>query len=153
MTAVIGPAARVSYPAAMAAPDDVQRVAVALGRPGARYLSRTKRHATAVASGSGEAARQLGLFADRVADLSTAELQELHDETFGPGRAEHAAWVARALRRDRASAEDARAALDTFTRLLERLDADRNPFALVVRALCCVLLARVRKAEAARGSR
>ena len=134
----------------MAAQDDLQRIAAALQRPDARYRSRMERNAAALASHAGDAARQLSLFADRVAELSTAELQELHDETFGPGRAEHAASVAHDLRRHRTSPEDARVALDTFTRLLERLDADRNPFTLVVRALCCVLLARAREAQTIR---
>lgn len=82
------------------------------------------------------------MFVDRVAELSTAELQELHDETFG--RAGEAPAIALRLARHRTGAVEARVALDAFTRVLDHLDADRNPFALVVRALCCVLLARAR---------
>jgi nitrate reductase assembly molybdenum cofactor insertion protein NarJ len=120
----------------------VQRVAAALGRPGAGYLKRVRAHASAVAPHSGEAARQLGLFADRVSDLATAELQELHDETFGAGRAEGAAREAMRLARQRISPSGVPGALDMLAPLLDRLDADRTPFAFVVRALCCVLLAR-----------
>jgi nitrate reductase assembly molybdenum cofactor insertion protein NarJ len=126
----------------MAARDDVQRVAALLRRPGAGYVKRVRAHAAALALGSGEAARQLGLFADRVGDLATPELQELHDETFGRGRAHGAAREAIRLARHRTGPGDVRASLDLFAPLLERLDTERNPFALVLRALCCVLLAR-----------
>ena len=126
----------------MAARDDVQRVAAALKRPRPGYLRGLHADAAVVSAHSGEAARQLGVFADRVGELGTAELQELHDETFGRGPAASAAPLADRLARHRARPADARAALDIFTRLLDRLDADRNPFACVVRALCCVLLVR-----------
>jgi len=127
----------------MAARDDVQRVAATLARPRAGYLRRVRAHAAALATRSGEAARQLGLFADRIGDLGTAELQELHDETFGPhGGVADAASVGVQLSRHHASAAEARLALDMYARMLDRLEADRNPFAFVVRALCCVLLAR-----------
>src|SRR5690606_31573913 len=102
-------------------------------------------HAAAVAPQSGEAARQLAVFADRVGDLATSELQELHDETFGCGRAEGAAHEAMRLARQRVGPGEVRTSLDLFAPLLERLDAERNPFAFVVRALCCVLLARTRE--------
>jgi nitrate reductase assembly molybdenum cofactor insertion protein NarJ len=145
MTGVIGGGVTGAYGGAMAARDDVQRVAATLRRPGVGYVKRVRAHAAAVAVQSGEAARQLALFAERVADLTTPELQELHDETFGRGRAHGAAREALRLARHRSNPGDVRASLDLFAPLLERLDAERNPFAFVVRALCCVLLARTRE--------
>jgi nitrate reductase assembly molybdenum cofactor insertion protein NarJ len=141
MTAVIGRAETPRYRGSMPARDDVQRIAAVLARPHAGYLTRVKAHATAIAPRSGEAARQLGLFADRVGELSTAELQELYDETFARGGVD-AAPLALRMARHRTSPEEARVALDTCARLLDHLQADRNPFEFVVRALCCVLLIR-----------
>lgn len=126
----------------MAARDDVQRVAAALARPRTGYLKRVKADGTAIAARSGEAARQLGVFADRIADLTIAELRELHQETFGEGALENTGALAIRLARHRTDAADARLALDVLARVLDRLEADRNPFAYVVRALCCVLMAR-----------
>ena len=142
MTAVIGRAEASGYRGDMPARDDVQRVAAVLVRPHAGYLKRVRANAAAIAPRAGEAARQLGLFADRVGELSTAELQELYDETFARGGGVDAAPVALRMARHRTDPEEARVALDTCARLLEQLDADRNPFALVARALCCVLLSR-----------
>lgn len=126
----------------MAARDDVQRVAAALARPRTGYLKRVKADGTAIAARSGEVARQLGVFADRIADLTIAELRELHQETFGEGALENTGALAIRLARHRTDAADARLALDVLARVLDRLEADRNPFAYVVRALCCVLMAR-----------
>lgn len=126
----------------MAARDDVQRVAAALARPRTGYLKRVKADGTAIAARSGEAARQLGVFADRIADLTIAELRELHQETFGEGALENTGALAIRLARHRTDAADARLALDVLARVLDRLEVDRNPFAYVVRALCCVLMAR-----------
>jgi hypothetical protein len=44
---------------------------------------------------------------------------------------------------------DAAAALLALVPLLDRLEAERNPFVYVVRALCCLLLSRVRPPGAA----
>lgn len=153
MTAVIGCRGAADYPAVVGAQDDVQRVAAVLGRPRDGYLKRLKANASVIAPRSGEAARQLGLFVDRVADLSTAELQELHDETFGRAGAGDAPAMASRLARHRTSATEARVALDACARILDHLDADRNPFAFVLRALCCVLLARANDMHMTRVSR
>jgi nitrate reductase assembly molybdenum cofactor insertion protein NarJ len=126
----------------MAVRDDVQRVAAALTRPGAGYVQRIRADATVIAARSGEAARHLGLFVERVADLTTDELRELYDETFGHGPLDDVGPLASRLASHRTGTAEARVALDAFARMLDRLEADRNPFAWVVRALCCVLLAR-----------
>ena len=98
----------------MAARDDVQRVAAALARPRTGYLKRVKADGTAIAARSGEAARQLGVFADRIADLTIAELRELHQETFGEGALENTGALAIRLARHRTDAADARLALDVL---------------------------------------
>ena len=66
----------------MPGPDDIQRVAAALGRPGSRYLRRLDEARQTVASRSMEASRQLEVFLDRVGDLTADELRELYAETF-----------------------------------------------------------------------
>lgn len=125
----------------MTASDDVQRLAAVLARPGAARVA-AARNAQAAPLGSGEAARQLGLFFDRIADLTAEERRELHDETFASGALAAVPRIAQQLARGHVSAEAARTSLDTLAPALERLEADRNPFAYVVRALCCALLAR-----------
>jgi len=127
----------------MAARDEIQRIAAALERPRPGYLDRLTDAHVAAASCSVEAARQLGVFLDRIRELTLDELRELHDETFGHGAMAGVRYVALGLVRHPASRADARAALGALTPVLDRLDADRNPFAYVVRALCCLLLARV----------
>jgi nitrate reductase assembly molybdenum cofactor insertion protein NarJ len=94
----------------------------------------------AVATGSVEAARQLDVFLGRIGDLTIEELRELYDETFRKGGPNEIGSAVRRLAHSRASHQEIRAGLDELAPLLERLDADRNPFAYVVRALCCVLL-------------
>jgi nitrate reductase assembly molybdenum cofactor insertion protein NarJ len=126
----------------MAARDDVQRVAAALERPRAGYLAAIERARAAMIPRSGEAARQLGVFVDRVGDLGGDELRELYDETFDDAAA--IAAVTQQLAAPHPAREDDVAALAMLARLLERLERDRNPFACLVRALCCLLLARAR---------
>lgn len=142
MTAVIGWVAGHGYRRTVAVSDDVQRIARALARPRAGYLDRLERTRRAVAPRVGEAARQLEVFADRIAGLTLDELRELHDETF---RRAGSAGIGREVRRvaqSPAGLNEAGAALDAAATLLARLEADRNPFASVVKALCCVLLVR-----------
>jgi nitrate reductase assembly molybdenum cofactor insertion protein NarJ len=134
----------------MAARDEIQHVAAALERPRPGYFLRFEHARTAVAARSGEAARQLGVFVERIADLTLDELRELHDETFGPAAMSRVLAVALALVRHPATCGDARLALNALTPMLERLEADRNPFAYVVRALCCLLLTRVDRSPMAR---
>jgi nitrate reductase assembly molybdenum cofactor insertion protein NarJ len=130
----------------MNARDDVQHVAALLARPRRGYARRVEAARAALSPQACESLRQLGMFADRIGDLSTDELRELHDETFRRGRpAVIESLVARLAQRP-TEGEDAREALRELTPLLERLDADRNPFAHVVRSLCCRLLDRTRTA-------
>ncbi len=143
MTAVIGAAARWSYPQEMASPDDVPRLAAALRRPRAGYVKRLSTLQIGLTSKSGEAARQLGLFIDRIGDLSLDELGELYVETFERSDLSGTAPLVTRLARSPVSAEEARMALRELAPTLEQLNHERNPFVYVVRALCCLLLARV----------
>jgi nitrate reductase assembly molybdenum cofactor insertion protein NarJ len=142
MTAVIGGLPPRVYGQDMTARDDVQRLAAVLRRPGRAHVAPLRNAQQAMTHGSGEAARQLGVFIERVAELTTEELRELHDETFSTASLAAVPRVADRLARETASHIDCRATLDTLAPALERLEADRNPFAYVVRALCCALLAR-----------
>lgn len=130
----------------MTARDDVQHVAALLARPGARYVRRVEAARAALSPQACETRRQLGMFIDRVGDLSTDELRELHDETFRRARPTAVEPLVARLATRPTEGEDARQALRELTPLLERLDADRNPFAHVVRSLCCRLLDRIRTA-------
>jgi hypothetical protein len=116
MTAVICIDQMSAYRRVMTARDDIQRLAAMLERPGDDHLARIEgaQHTIAGALGSGESARQLGVFAERIADLTSR----------------------------RTTCAEARASLNALAPALDRLEADRNPFAYVVRALCCALLAR-----------
>ena len=128
----------------MTARDDVQHVAALLVKPRAGYVRRVDAARAALSPQACEALRQLGMFVDRVGDLSTDELRELYDETFRRGRPTAVEPLAARLARRPTGSDDAREALRELTPLLERLDADRNPFAHVVRSLCCRLLDRTR---------
>jgi nitrate reductase assembly molybdenum cofactor insertion protein NarJ len=143
MTAVIGAATRRSYPREMASPDDVQRLAAALKRPRAGYVKRLNTVQIGLTSKSGEAARQLGLFVDRIGDLSLDELGELYVETFERSDLSGTTPLVTRLARSPVSGEEARMALRELAPTLEQLNHERNPFVYVVRALCCLLLARV----------
>jgi nitrate reductase assembly molybdenum cofactor insertion protein NarJ len=125
----------------MAMRGDVQRLASALRRPRAGYVERIERTRTAVAACSVEAARQLEVFLGRIADLTLDELREVYDETFRPGGPNAIGPAVQRLAHAPAGLEEGRIALDDLAPLLERLEIDRNPFAYVVKALCCVLLA------------
>ena len=143
MTLVIGGARRDVYRAVMPVRDEIQHLAAALERPRGRYRSALERTRTQVSARSVEAARQLDVFAGRIADLTIDELGELHEETFRRGSGRGAGGVVQRLARRHCDTRGAREALDVLAPVLVRLDADRNPFAYVVRALCCVLLSRV----------
>jgi len=124
----------------MAARDDVQRVASTLTRPREGYVKRVQAARVGMTSRSGEAARQMGVFIDRISELRTDELCELYDETFGQSVLEKAqALIARLVQRHTGGSE-ARVALEALTPILDRLEADRNPYVYLVRALCFVLL-------------
>ena len=147
MTAVIGRSGSSGYRHSMAARDDVQRVAAALERPCAGYMERLQRARMAMTMRSGEVARQLSVFADRIGDLTLDELRELHDETFQHAALASVEPLAVQLVRRPTSCADARAAVNALAPMLDRLEADRNPFAHVVRALCCLLLARANASQ------
>ena len=127
----------------MTARDDVQRVAATLERPRAGYRERFERARQGLKMGSGEIGRQLGLFSDRIGELTLDELRELYDETFGRPPLTGVGLLASRLAREPASRDDDREAVDALAPVLDRLEADRNPFSHVVRALCCVLLVRL----------
>jgi nitrate reductase assembly molybdenum cofactor insertion protein NarJ len=126
----------------MAARDDVQRLAAALERPREGYLARLETTRTTLPPACGDAARQLVVFIDRIADLTTEQLGELYDETFRRDPATTIEPLATRLARRRTRPEDAPAALGILASRLDRLQADRNPFEHLVRALCCALRAR-----------
>jgi nitrate reductase assembly molybdenum cofactor insertion protein NarJ len=125
----------------MAATDDLERLAAAMVRPGEGYLDRIEQLREALAGRHGEASRQLGAFTARLAGLSIDELQELFDETFD----DRAARALIALSRQLTQAPDRVPVLGlllTIEHLLPALEADRNPFVYLFKAICCVVLAR-----------
>lgn len=140
MTDVIGAIPRRGYRGGMAGHRDVQRLAQALQRPRAGYAEGIDRARRTAAARSVEAARQLEVFLGRIADLTVDELGEVYDETFRAGGPNELGAAVLRLAQAPANAADTRAALDVLAPLLDRLEADRNPFAYVVKALCCVLL-------------
>ena len=142
MTAVIGASPPGDYRRGMTARDDVRRLAAVLRRPGTSDVASLRNAQQAMTKASGEAARQLGVFVERVADLTADELRELHDETFATGRLAGVLPVVERLIRGSGSSAERDAGLDALAPALECLEADRNPYAYVVRALCCALLAR-----------
>ncbi len=109
-------------------------------RPDDRYLDRVDAIRDALADRQGEAARQLGVFATRLAGLSAEELQELFDETFDRDRAAALGALAARFAEGRGEA----AGLDSLVfieHLLPALEADRNPFVYLFKAVCCLVLA------------
>jgi nitrate reductase assembly molybdenum cofactor insertion protein NarJ len=127
----------------MAARDDIQEVAAVLTRPRSGYLKRLEQAQRAIDARSGDASNQLGLFVERIADLTLEELRELHDETYR-GDVTIGPLVDRLVHEQTGSAE-ADAALATLAPLLARLESERNPYVCVLRALCCLLLLRVKR--------
>lgn len=136
----------------MAVRDEIQRVAAVLERPRTGYVKRLEQAQRAATARSGEASLQLGVFADRIAELTLEELGELYDETF---RAEQPGIepVVRRLVRQHTGHLEAATALCALAPLLDRLDHERNPHAYVVRSLCCLLLLRVDQCRVGGGVR
>jgi hypothetical protein len=126
--------------------DDIQRVAAALERPRAGYLRRLDAARQMMAPRSVEASRQREVFVDRVGDLTPEELRELYAETFR-GEAFVVRRLLARLTRTRTDGAEAGAAVAALGPLLERRDAERNPFAYIVRSLCCLLLRRVKSSQ------
>lgn len=141
MTVVIGGMPRGGYAHDMAGADEIQLVAAALQRPRRGYLRRLDGVRQMMTTG--EASRQLEIFADRIADLTLEELRELYDETFR----DEVSAVQRLIERlvqTRTDGAEADAAVSALEPLLQRLDDERNPLAYAVRSLCCLLLQRVK---------
>ena len=115
------------------------QLALLLARPGPGYRRQLAAAARAFESVGGEGARQFGEFVRRVSDLSLDELTELYDETFPHGCPLDVAALTRPATTPSLPSE-AREALDVAILMLERLERARNPFAWLVRALCCLLL-------------
>ena len=124
----------------MLAADAPLELARILKPPDNDYLSLLERIRSAIAPVSIDAARHLDIFIGRIQDLSPDELVELYEETFSgdltPARELVAALAARRLKN-----EEIVSVSKALTTLLERLDADRNPFAIPVKALCLLLAA------------
>ena len=126
----------------MIAIDEIQRVAAILERPRAGYMKRVASAQRAAVTSSGEASRQLAVFADRIADLTLAELRELYEETFRADRPKIEPLVRR-LVGAHTGAREAEAALRALAPLLDRLEQQRNPHGCAIRSLCCLLSRRV----------
>jgi len=124
----------------MHAPFNLRLLAPLVTRPAADYHARLDRARAEAATPHPEAARHMGLFGDRLTDLTTEELDELYRETFTS--AEQAA-LADAAELFVAGSDGHRAvlALPVFEQLLPSLAAARNPFTLLFKALCCLLIA------------
>ena len=140
MTAVITIAMRFGVLSDMLAADALHQLAMVLKPPEADYLSLIERTQSAIAPASTDAARHLEVFVRRIQDLSPDELMELYDETFS-GDLSPARDLAATLATTPLANEEIVSVSTVLTSLLKRLEADRNPFAVVVRALCLVLAA------------
>jgi nitrate reductase assembly molybdenum cofactor insertion protein NarJ len=115
------------------------QLALLLVRPGSGYRRQLAAAGRAFESVGGEGARQFGEFVRRVSDLSLDEFKELYDETFPHGCPLDVAALTQPATTPSLPSE-AREALDIAILMLERLEHARNPFAWLVRALCCLLL-------------
>ena len=122
---------------------DTAVVAALLSPPAPGYLALVDRlranlpSATALPYG-GEAARHLAHFAERVQDLAEDELSELYEVSFVARDASDLNDAANAIKRFGCAAYAK--ALPVLHRLLEPLEAARNPFAALFKGLCCVML-------------
>ena len=132
----------------MAARDGIRRVASILRAPGAAYASEVEAARRAAAAEAVDAGRQMGVFADRIAGLTVAELIELHDETFRRPPLASIGPLAEWLVHAQPDAAGARTALDALAPVLDRLEGERNPYSYALKALCCLLLMRATGASA-----
>ena len=115
-------------------PVDVDLLAALLRPPDERYLALVERARLEAVPIAPEAARHLQHFAERVRALDEAELEELYRESFLPADAvalRHAADQMRQWGGGRA--------LPVLERLLGPLEAARNPFAVLFKAICFAL--------------
>jgi nitrate reductase assembly molybdenum cofactor insertion protein NarJ len=119
---------------------DLRLAAPLVKQPTPAYHAQLER-ARLAAGSHVDASRDFGRFAERLKDLAVDELEELYRETFAP--ADRGALAdAAALFESAGPTGAATAALPVFERLLPSLAADRNPFTLLFKALCCLLIAR-----------
>ena len=128
----------------MLAADALHQVAMVLTPPDADYLSLIEGIRSAIAPQSIDVARHLDVFIRRIQDLSPDELVELYDETFS-GDLKAARELASILTTRPLATEEVVPVSKVLMALLERLEADRNPFAVPVRALCLLLAADLRE--------
>ena len=116
---------------------DTQIVAALMSPPEPGYLALVERMRGMLPFG-GEAARHLAHFAERVQDLAEDELNELYDVSFVAEDASALRQAAHAVKHHGCAA--CSEALPVLQRLLEPLEAARNPFAPLFKGLCCVML-------------
>ena len=138
MTRVIPLTYGPAYCRDMLAADALHQLAMVLTPPGADYLSLIEGIRSATAPESIDVARHLEVFIRRIQDLSPDELIELYDETFSRDLT-RVRELASTLATRPLAGEEIVAVSKVLTALLERLEADRNPFAVPVRALCLLL--------------
>jgi nitrate reductase assembly molybdenum cofactor insertion protein NarJ len=138
MTRVIPLTYGPAYCRDMLAADALHQVAMVLTPPEADYLSLIEGIRSAIAPQSIDVARHLEVFMRRIQDLSPDELVELYDETFS-GDLRPAREIASILATSPLSKEEIVAVSNVLTALLGRLETNRNPFAVPVRALCLAL--------------
>ena len=117
---------------------DVDLLAGLLRPPARDYLARVERLRLEAAAVAPEAGRHLGMFAERVRELDEAELEELYRESFTPAEAVALRRAADRLRE--AGSGDGGLALEEVERLLPSLDAARNPFAVLFKGICVLLM-------------
>jgi nitrate reductase assembly molybdenum cofactor insertion protein NarJ len=124
----------------MDSPFNARLLAPLVTRPTADYHASIETARRAAAPAHPEAARHLGLFGDRLRDLAADELDELYRETFTLAD-QTALCDAAAVFLAAGPEGSAVAALPVFERLLPSLAEMRNPFTLLFKALCCLLIA------------
>ena len=117
---------------------DLEVLAALLRPPGQGYLSLIERARQEAAPISPDAARHFLLFAGRVGELDEAELEELYRESFGPTEAVALRHAADQMRVSPCAA--CASALPEVERLLAPLESARNPFAVLFKAICVLLL-------------
>jgi phytoene dehydrogenase-like protein len=83
---------------------------------------------------------------DFVIDTGPDTLLAHKPAALAPGAWNDVERLTRRLVRRPAGRADAGAAISALVPILDHLEAERNPFAYVVKALCCVLLARTNQA-------
>jgi len=113
---------------------DVDLLAALLRPPDERYLALVERARLEAVPASPEAARHFQHFAERVRALDEPELEELYRESFVPADAVALRHAADQMRQSGCPA--CGRALPVLERLLGPLEAARNPFAVLFKAIC-----------------